>query len=259
MGTEETVTMSKSSIYHIIIALLVITLAASVWTGGFGINKQPTVVPTPSPTPAPTPTPTPQQPQPTPTQPIPIQSLVQVSAGQLSYPKIGSDSAPLVMVEFSDFQCPFCERFYTESFGQIKDNYVKTGKLQIIYRNFPLSFHQYAEVAAGAAECAHEQGKWEEMHNMLFEKQNEWTTVGKDKLKEYAKTIGLDPTKFDSCLDTNKYKDTIGSDFNAGIAAGVEGTPTFFIGKRNGDGQRVVGAQPYDKFKAVIDAVLAQN
>ncbi len=93
-------------------------------------------------------------------------------------PKIGRDTAPVVIVEFSDFQCPFCERFFTQSFGKIKSDYIDTGKVQFVYRDFPLSFHPHAEKAAVAAECAFQQGKWEEFHNLLFQKQNDWVNLG---------------------------------------------------------------------------------
>jgi len=93
-------------------------------------------------------------------------------------PKLGSDSAPIVIVEFSDFQCPFCGKFYSESFGKIKKDYVDTGKVQLIYRDFPLSFHPNAEKAAVASECAKEQGKWEQMHDVIFQKQTQWSNLG---------------------------------------------------------------------------------
>ena len=93
-------------------------------------------------------------------------------------PKLGSDSAPIVIVEFSDFQCPFCAKFYSDSFGKIKKDYVDTGKVQLIYRDFPLGFHQNAEKAALASQCADEQGKWEQMHDLIFQKQNQWANLG---------------------------------------------------------------------------------
>lgn len=93
-------------------------------------------------------------------------------------PKLGLDSAPILIIEFSDFQCPFCERFYSGAYQNIQTDYVKTGKVQIVYRDFPLSnIHPKAELGAEAANCAFEQGKFEEMHNMLFQNQNEWSSL----------------------------------------------------------------------------------
>ena len=257
---EETITISKSTFYHVIIGILLVALIGSVFTGGFGLkllNNGTGAIVTPSPSPSLNPSPSPSPNPVAVPQPAPGGGAgINIASLMDDDPKLGSDSAPIVIVEFSDFQCPFCERFYTESFGQIKKDYIDTGKVQLIYRDFPLSFHQYAEKGAEAAECANEQGKFEQMHNMLFEKQSEWTAVGESKLKEYATTLGLDTAKFNNCLDTNKYADEISKDFDAGQLAGVGGTPSFLIGKRDGSAQILVGAQPYSKFKVVIENLL---
>ncbi|RJQ18192.1 DsbA family protein [Candidatus Woesearchaeota archaeon] len=163
-------------------------------------------------------------------------------------PVLGDKNAPVEIIEFSDFQCPFCGRFYSQSMGQIKEKYVDTGKVKIVFRDFPLGFHQFAQKSSEAAECADEQGKFWEYHDKLFESQDALDTAS---LKQYASELGLDTAKFNSCLDTGKYASEVSKDLSDGTAAGVSGTPSFFI-----NGQKIVGAQPYSVFEAAIEAAL---
>lgn len=169
----------------------------------------------------------------------------------------GKENAPVTIVEFSDYQCPFCRRAFEDSLKQVRKDYVETGKVRILFRDFPLSFHPMAQVSAESARCAGDQDKYFLMHDKMFdeqEKQGQGTvqfTVA--DLKKWAKEIGLDEQKFNTCVDSGKYTKAVQDDFNAGAAAGVSGTPTFFI-----NGQQLVGAQPYSAFKAVIDAELAK-
>jgi protein-disulfide isomerase len=163
-------------------------------------------------------------------------------------PSIGDKNAPVTIIEFSDFECPFCERFYTQSYKQIKANYVDTGKVRIVFKHFPLPFHANAQKAAEASECAREQGKFWEMHDKLFENQN---AISISSLKGYAADLGLDTSKFNSCLDSGKYASRVQKDASDGSAAGVSGTPSFFI-----NGKSVVGAQPYSVFQQAIEAEL---
>jgi len=164
-------------------------------------------------------------------------------------PVLGDPNAPVTIIEFSDFQCPFCARFYSQTEIQLIDEYVKTGKARIIYRDFPLSFHPEAEPAALAAECANEQGKFWEFHDKVFQNQASMSIAS---YKQWAADLGLNTQQFNSCLDSKKYLAEVQKDFNDGAAAGVSGTPTFFI-----NGQKIVGAQPYAAFKSLIDALLA--
>ncbi|RME18035.1 MAG: DsbA family protein [Bdellovibrio sp.] len=177
-------------------------------------------------------------------------------------PSLGSSDAPLVIVEFSDFQCPYCRRFYAESFSQIKSNYIDTGKVQFIYRDFPLSFHPMSQKSAEAAECANDQGKFLEFHDKIFDEQNKLgqgtVQYSVDDIKAWAKDIGLNTEQFNSCLDSGKYAQEVQKDFADGSALGVQGTPSFYIAKRGQGGQLLVGAQPYSVFKQVIDGLLAQ-
>lgn len=173
-------------------------------------------------------------------------------------PVLGKNNAPVTIVEFSDFQCPFCRKFWEGALGDIKKEYIDTGKARLVYRDFPLDFHLGAQPAAEAGECAHEQGKFWELHDKIFAsqaKKGEGTiqfTVA--DLKQWSKGVGLDGAKFNACLDAGKYKEEVAKDVQDGAAAGVSGTPTIFI-----NGRAVVGAQPFAVFKAIIEAELAKK
>lgn len=159
---------------------------------------------------------------------------------------LGSKDAKVVIVEYSDFQCPFCGR----AEPTIEEVIKKYGKdVVLVYRHFPLSFHENARPAALASECAGEQNKFWEFHNVLYKNQQALTET--DLLK-YAKDLKLDETKFTSCMKTEKYAGKIDADFAQGQKEGVQGTPAFFI-----NGQLLSGAQPFANFKAMIDAELA--
>lgn len=174
-------------------------------------------------------------------------------------PVIGKKDAKVTIVEFSDFQCPFCGRFYKESYGQIKSKYVDTGKAKIIFRHFPLSFHQNAQKSAEAAECANRQGKFLEYHDLLFNNsQSDGTGLNLPDLKKYADQLGLNKgtlgfgkNRFNDCLDKGEAADVVSKDTAEGTASGVTGTPSFFI-----NGKKVVGAQPYSVFETAIEAAL---
>ena len=173
-------------------------------------------------------------------------SKVQVSADD--DPVQGPKNAPVTIVEFSDYQCPYCGRFYTQTLPLIEENYIKTGKVKLVFRDFPLSFHQYAQKASEASECAHEQGKFWEYHNMLFENQQ---SLSVENLKQYAKNLGLDTAKFNSCLDSGKMASEVQKDFKDGQSYGVDGTPAFFV-----NDVLLVGAQPFSAFQQIIEQEL---
>ncbi len=159
-------------------------------------------------------------------------------------PVLGSESAPVTIVEFSDFQCPFCARFRAQTFDRIKENFTDKGLVKFVYRDLPLSFHQYAQKAAEAAQCAHEQGKFWEYHDLLFKNQR---SLDVNSLKKYAADLGLDVDKFSECLDSGKYADEIAKDAQDAASLGISGTPGFVI-----NGQVLVGAQPYREFERII-------
>lgn len=176
-------------------------------------------------------------------------------------PSAGDKSAKVTVIEFSDFQCPFCRKSYTDTIPQLRTDYVDTGKVLFVYRDFPLSsIHPAALPAAIAANCANEQGKFWEYHNKIFDEQNKQgqgtVQFSNDDLKQWASDIALDTSKFDSCLDSQKYKNEVDKDFQDGVDAGVSGTPTFFIGNSKDGYISVVGAQPYSVISQVIDSLL---
>ena len=161
----------------------------------------------------------------------------------------GDADSPVTIVEWSDYECPFCTKFYDQTFSQINEEYIKTGKVKFIYRDFPLGFHKNAQKAAEAAECAGEQGKYFDMHDALFEN---GVTGGVSSFKQFAADIGLDTDDFNDCLDSGEMASEVAKDLADGSAAGITGTPGFII-----NGQLVSGAQPFSVFKQVIDAELA--
>lgn len=176
-------------------------------------------------------------------------------------PTIGDPNAPITIIEFSDFQCPFCARFYVQTLPLILDEYISEGKVKLVFRDFPIqSIHPNALPAAVAAECANDQGKFKEMHNVIFENQNQWNkqeTVNALALfSQYANEIQLDQETFDSCLTSGKHIEEIRNDLEDGRNYGVSGTPGFFIGNDEIGYVELKGAQPFESFKKVIDAQL---
>ena len=157
----------------------------------------------------------------------------------------GSQDAPVVIVIFSDFQCPYCSRA-VPTLHRIEKEYGE--KVAMVFRNFPLPFHNNAVMAAQAGQCAHDQGKFWEMHDKLFESQS---ALKVEDLKGYAKALELDTAAFDTCLDSGKNAQEVEDDKAAGAAVGVAGTPAFFV-----NGQFINGARPYEDFATVIDAEL---
>ena len=189
----------------------------------------------------------------------PITVPVKISADD--DPIIGNVDAPITIIEFSDFQCPFCARFHTQTLPLILEEYIETGKVKLVFRDFPIqNIHPNALPASVAAECANEQGKFRGMHDILFEKQKEWnkleTVDALSSFSQYASDMQLEQNKFDSCLTSGKYIEEIKNDLNDGREYGVSGTPGFFVGNEQIGYVELKGAQPFDSFKKVIDAQL---
>jgi protein-disulfide isomerase len=178
--------------------------------------------------------------------PAPAGEKVEVSAGDA--PARGPKNAPVQIVAFSDFQCPFCSRVLP-TVKQVEDTY--KGKVRLAFRNLPLPFHNNAEIAAQAGLAAHEQGKFWEMHDKMFANQQ---TLERANLEKYAEELHLNMARFRAALDSGKYKDKIQKDVADGNKIGATGTPTFFV-----NGIKVEGAVPFDDFKKVIDAELAKK
>ncbi len=165
----------------------------------------------------------------------------------------GEDSAPVTIVEFTDYQCPFCSRFAEETHGKIVDTYVTTGKVKYIVRDLPLPFHPHAQEAAEAARCAGDQGKYMEMYDELFVNQKAWAEATKviDIYTGYAGEIGLNIAVFSECLSSGTKTEAVKADLALAEELGINGTPSFVI-----NGKILVGAQPFENFKAVIEAEL---
>ena len=182
-------------------------------------------------------------------------------------PYLGNkDEATVAIVEFSDFECPFCQRFHQETFEDIVKNYVDTGKAIIVYRDLPLSFHDpVATKEAIAGECVKEQGGNEAFFNFAQGLYNATASNGQgvsdDKLYSLASDAGVDSNKVKECVESEKYKEEVQNDAAAAQSAGVTGTPGFVVGKLQPDGTvtegtLVAGAQPYDVFASTIDSKL---
>lgn len=171
----------------------------------------------------------------------------------------GSDKAKLTLIEFSDFECPFCGNYVRDSYPKLEQDYVNTGKIRYVFRNFPLeSIHPRALKAGEAGECARVQGKFWQLHDRLFANQKALEPAA---LLEHAKSVGLDMKAFGSCLE-GQATAKLRADLDAGRSAGISGTPTFFLGYSQPDGsvhvvEKLVGARPYASFQATLDKMLA--
>lgn len=168
---------------------------------------------------------------------------------------IGDSNAKMTVIEFGDFQCPFCRRFFLQTEPQFIEEYVDTGKVRFAYRHFPLSSHQNAQISAEAAECAADQGQFWGYHDILFTRSDD-DGVGLDvaSLKGYAKELGLNTATFNSCLDDGTKSAFIQAEVTESSTAGVSGTPTFYI-----NGNLYAGAHPYSTFRKIIEKELANS
>jgi len=175
-------------------------------------------------------------------------------------PSLGRIDAPLTMVEFTDFQCPFCGRFEATTFPEIKKDYIDTGKLRLVLRDLPLAeLHPFALKAAQSVHCAGDQGKLWEMKDLVFKNQNK---LDADSLAGYAKDLSLNTDKFKRCMADGKHLQEIGEETKYAASLGITGTPTFIVGKAAGDmveGRVIIGAQPLSVFKDTIDGMLDQH
>ena len=174
-------------------------------------------------------------------------SANEVSVG--SGPSLGSAGAPVTVIEFSDFQCSFCKRFWAETLPKLKEAYINTGKARFVYRHFAI-LGKHSEQAALASECAAEQGKFWEYHDQLFKNQG-GLAFTEAKLKQYARDIGLNTGAFGTCLGNGKYKEKVERETAAAANLGGRGTPFFVVNQRP-----LVGAQPYSVFQKMIDEEL---
>lgn len=178
---------------------------------------------------------------------------MQLQEGQ----RLGDPKAPVVLVEFFDFQCPYCKRFADQTFPQLKREYIDTGKLLYVALDLPLKFHKQARVAAMASHCAADQGKYWEYRDHLV---NNMKKLSKTDLLKYAGELGLESKSFSSCLEEERYAKRVDDSLQLAKSIGVTGTPSFVMGPNNGarlNGTKLVGAKPYKTFKARLDGIAA--
>lgn len=240
----EEITIKKSTFKMLVIAVFAVLLVTS-FLAGYSLGSAGKAI-------TGTATGAAQQPQQQPQQQAPP-GRVQVSLDD--DPQMGDKNAKVTIIEFSDFQCPFCGRFFAQTLPQLKSEYVDTGKVLLVYRDFPLdSIHPQATPAAVAAQCANEQGKFWEYHDKIFENQQ---SLSDASYKSWAAELGLNTNQFNQCYDSDKYLSEVTKDFQDGSNAGVSGTPTFYIGSPQKGYVEVVGAQPYSVFKQILDQELA--
>lgn len=193
-------------------------------------------------------------------QPQPPREIVIDTSGS---PFKGDPNAKLTLIEFSDYQCPFCSRYVRETLPEIEKEFIATGKLKYVFRDFPIeSLHQNALLASSAANCAGDQNKYWEMHDRLFFNQN---ALGVADMPAHAKALGLDESKFKQCIETKKHEASIRQQISESVGFGIQGTPTFFVGFTKPDDPKVriiasiSGARPYANFKEILEKVLSSQ
>jgi len=174
-----------------------------------------------------------------------------------SSPILGDSNAPLTLIEFGDYQCTFCNKFFHETIESILTNYVETGKVKILFKDF-IVVGQDSMHAANAAHCANDQQMFWQYHSILY---NNWAGEGtgwvsSEQLNKFANTLGLDVDKFSNCVSELKWKKLVNASHDDGVALGVTATPTFFVIDQNKNVMKITGAQQYDVFKEVFDSSL---
>lgn len=173
---------------------------------------------------------------------------------------LGNPDAPITIVEFSDYQCPYCRVFFNDTYPMLKEKYIDTGKAKLVFRDYPLSFHKDAQPAAIAAECVRDEAGDEayfKMHDMIFEGQNKKGTgtvaITEEELAGYADELGANLSDYNSCIADESMVNEVLADLAAGGAAGVSGTPSFVV-----NGKFLEGAQPFSEFEILIEGQLAE-
>jgi protein-disulfide isomerase len=167
-------------------------------------------------------------------------------------PTLGSAGARVTIVEFADFQCSFCRKFWADTLAKLKESYVKQGKVRFVFRHFAI-LGKFSEQAAMTADCAGEQGKFWEYHDKLFANQG-GLAFTQSKLQQYGGELGLKATNFKRCLTTEKYRKKVEGETAVAASLGARGTPTFFV-----NGRLMVGAQPFEAFQSLIEEELKKN
>jgi protein-disulfide isomerase len=176
------------------------------------------------------------------------EQVVKAKVNLEGFAMLGSKKAPLTIVEFTDYQCPFCQRFHTTAFPDLKKNYIDTGKVRFYSRDLPLNFHPDAMRAAEAARCASDQGQFWQLRDVMGANPNK---LDMDSLVADATDLKMDVKAFRACVESEKYKSAVQTDVMEAMKIGANGTPTFVVGKSTPDGvdgELMVGAQPYPMF-----------
>ncbi|MBZ5621689.1 MAG: thioredoxin domain-containing protein [Acidobacteriia bacterium] len=176
------------------------------------------------------------------------EQITRVKLNLEGFAMLGSKDAPITMVEFTDYQCPFCQRFHVTTFSELKKNYIDTGKVRFYSRDMPLDFHANALRAAQAARCAGEQGQFWALRSVMGANPDK---LDMDHILGFASDLKMDTNKLRSCVETEKYKDPVQTDVMEAMKIGATGTPTFVIGKSTAegvDGELLIGAMPYQSF-----------
>ena len=202
--------------------------------------------------------------QATPPQALPTEDTSPKQVSIDNDPVLGDKNAPITLIDFTDYECPFCRRHFEQTYSQLIKDYIDTGKVKMVVRDLPLNFHENAHKEAQAAECAREQGgdtAYFKFHDEIFKRTtSNGTGLSLDQLPVIAQEVGLDGDALQSCLDSEKYKDEVDKDLADATAAEATGTPTFFLGKSTSEGvitgTKIVGAQPYSVFQSEIDKLL---
>jgi protein-disulfide isomerase len=185
----------------------------------------------------------------------PVREKVEMNASA-EWHAIGKDNAPVTLIEFLDYQCPFCRRFHSDAFGELKKNYIDTGKVRFISRDLPLELHPFSLKAAEAARCAGDQGKYWEMRDALLVNS---TTLSDDTIAKLAESLSINNADFRGCLTAERHKADVQKDSKEAATIQIRSTPTFVLarsGKDKLDGIKIVGAQSYAAFQALIDEML---
>lgn len=189
----------------------------------------------------------------------PKQGAKSVSINIANSPFIGDKSAEIAIVEFSDYQCPYCQRHFKQTLPEIEKNYIETGKVRYVMKQFPLGFHAKARDASIAALCVEKlkPGKYIKAHEAIFGGE---VSLDSASYQAFAKSLGIKSSKYDSCLNDKKIASIVDQDMAEGESVGVSGTPAFLIGKiKNGkvvDGRLITGARPYSSFSRALDDLL---
>ena len=180
---------------------------------------------------------------------------VQMNVGSGWY-SIGNADAPVTLVEFADFQCPFCKKFHNDAYAELRKHYIDTGKVRFVSRDLPLEFHPFALKSAEAARCAGDQGKYWELRDALYSNS---APPNDEVISKAVETLSIDKASFQACMSSEKHKAEVQKDASEAATLQISGTPTFVLAKSAKDrldGVRIIGAQQFVAFQAAIDGLL---